>query len=278
MRFLYSILLSALAVSAQLAFQASEKLSQACPEVWNIISVELTTVFLSNNTCNADARAAIRAAFHDCFPDGSCNGSIFLAGELSRFENEGIAPIVWMLGSLADRHQVGVADMIQFAAGMSSTSRVNMNIYNTKALIQPTYCLLALAIVTCAQGPRIPILVGRTDSCTAAPLNQVPGPNITGDDALQKFQAHGFTAEDLAALIGVHTISQQTSTFPTKFGVAQDTTPDVWDNLYYNETLAGTAPFSFPSDTNLSNQTQVGPFFTTFGKSKTEWDSSFSNA
>jgi hypothetical protein len=119
MRFLYSIFLSALAVLAQLSFQASAKISQACPQVWNTISAELTRVFLSNNTCNADARAAIRAAFHDCFPDGNCNGSIFLAGELSRLENEGIAPTVWMLGSLAKRHQVGVADMLQFAAGKS---------------------------------------------------------------------------------------------------------------------------------------------------------------
>jgi hypothetical protein len=120
--------------------------------------------------------------------------------------------------------------------------------------------------------------VGRTDSCTPAPFDQIPGPNITGDDALQRFQAHGFTAEDLGALIGAHSVSQQTATFPTEVGVPQDTTPNVWDTLYYSETLAGTAPFSFPSDTNLSNQTLVGPFFTNFSRNKTGWDSSFSNA
>jgi manganese peroxidase len=117
MHFLYIIFLSALEVSAQLSFKPPTKRSQACPPVWSTISAELRLAFQSNNTCNADARAAIRAAFHDCFPDGSCNGSIFLAGELSRVENQNIGPTVWMLGTLAVKHQVGVADMLQFAAG-----------------------------------------------------------------------------------------------------------------------------------------------------------------
>jgi manganese peroxidase len=120
--------------------------------------------------------------------------------------------------------------------------------------------------------------VGRSDSCTPAPANKIPDPNISGDDALLDFQAHGFTAEDLAALIGAHTVSNQTVAFPSEAGVPQDSTADLWDNLYYNETLAHNAPFSFPSDINLINQTLVGPFFANFGKNRTGWDSSFSNA
>ena len=130
MRVLYPIFLWVLAVSARHAYQYPEKRAEDCPSVWNTISAELTTVFRSDNTCNADARASIRAAFHDCFPDGDCNGSIFLGGELSRFENFNLAPTIWMLGSLAKKHKVGVGDMIQFAAGKSSLSHNTMHLQN----------------------------------------------------------------------------------------------------------------------------------------------------
>lgn len=120
MRLRFLNLLAAFVAITLLSLRASAVTTQPCPQIWNTISAELTTVFLSKSTCNADARAAIRAAFHDCFPDGNCNGSIFLAGELSRLENEGIGPTVWMLGSLAKRHGVNVADIIQFAAGTSA--------------------------------------------------------------------------------------------------------------------------------------------------------------
>jgi hypothetical protein len=128
MHFLHVLLFAALAASTQLAVQYSARSTQTCPGVWTTISSELTTAFLSNNTCNADARAAIRAAFHDCFPDGGCDGSIFLAGELSRAENWSIGPTIWMLGTLAKKHDVGVADMIQFAAGKSAQNRMAIDI------------------------------------------------------------------------------------------------------------------------------------------------------
>ena len=37
-----------------------------CPAVWSSISSTLTQKFLSGGQCNPDARAAIRAIFHDC--------------------------------------------------------------------------------------------------------------------------------------------------------------------------------------------------------------------
>lgn len=37
-----------------------------CPAVWAQISRDLTAKFLSGGQCNPDARAAIRAVFHDC--------------------------------------------------------------------------------------------------------------------------------------------------------------------------------------------------------------------
>jgi hypothetical protein len=40
--------------------------NSGCPSVWSSISSELTQNFLSGGQCNANARAAIRAVFHDC--------------------------------------------------------------------------------------------------------------------------------------------------------------------------------------------------------------------
>jgi hypothetical protein len=44
-----------------------------CPAVWSQISKDLTQKFLTNGQCNPDARAAIRAVFHDCGGQLSCS-------------------------------------------------------------------------------------------------------------------------------------------------------------------------------------------------------------
>lgn len=89
-----------------------------CPEVWGSIAEELKWRFLANGECTDAARAAIRAAFHDCFPGQGCDGSLFLAQEFTRErENGGLAPISEDLGKLAQAKGVSVADMFQFAGG-----------------------------------------------------------------------------------------------------------------------------------------------------------------
>lgn len=90
----------------------------ACPAVWTNISSVLTADFVNSGQCSDDARGAVRAAFHDCF-NGACDGSIFLAGEYSNSENKGISDICQKIGSWAKQYGVGVADLIQFAAGAS---------------------------------------------------------------------------------------------------------------------------------------------------------------
>ena len=75
--------------------------TSGCPAVWNKVSAELTTMFLTGGQCNDDARAAIRLNFHECGSwetklgaTGGCDGSIILAeGELGRPENKGLATI-----------------------------------------------------------------------------------------------------------------------------------------------------------------------------------------
>jgi hypothetical protein len=76
--------------------------------------------------------------------------------------------------------------------------------------------------------PQIQTYIGRTDATAAAPPNQLPAANVSAADALSHFQAAGFSAQDLAALIGAHTASRQFNTDVSQAGAAQDITPGVW--------------------------------------------------
>jgi hypothetical protein len=86
-----------------------------CPAVWTSVAKELSSLFISAGGCNDDARAAIRAVFHDCFPQGGCDGSLMLEEELSRQQNTPLAATVRKLKSIADQYNVGHGDMIAFA-------------------------------------------------------------------------------------------------------------------------------------------------------------------
>jgi hypothetical protein len=86
-----------------------------CPPVWGQISKDLSRMFISGGQCNDDARASIRASFHDCFPEGGCDGSLALPEELSRRENAIMTPTVTKLANLAQKRGVSTADMIAFA-------------------------------------------------------------------------------------------------------------------------------------------------------------------
>jgi len=224
----------------------------ACPAVWQTISKELSLMFVANDQCTDAARAAIRAVFHDCFPDGGCDGSLATAEELARTDNVPMAPTVLALKALAETNQVGVADMLMFAGSH--------------------------AVVSCPGGPTTKTMVGRKDSTTPAPDGQLPAANVDGTDALNHFMAKGFSATDLGALIGAHSTGKEFTTDPTKAGTALDSTPGIWDILYYVQTLAKKAPFTLQSDINLSNQAQVGPVMKQFSTNKPAWDGAFATA
>lgn len=163
----------------------------SCPDVWKSVSSTLTDMFFDGSQCTDDARAAIREAFHDCGTwnkaqgsTGGCDGSLILANEAyDRPENNGLQDISTKLLKLAKTYNVGVADMIQFAG--------------------------AHAIVTCPGGPRISTYVGRVDSSKPAPDGLLPDVHGSGDSLFALFQDKGFSAVDLAALLGAHSTSKQ---------------------------------------------------------------------
>jgi hypothetical protein len=136
----------------------------------------------------------------------------------------------------------------------------------------------AHAVATCPGGPVVQTLIGRKDATAACPDGQLPPANAGGDALLRRFAGAGFSAKDLAALIGAHTVSRQFVTAPVNIGAAQDTTPGTWDITYFVETIRNTAPFRFVSDFNLAQQNEVGPWMTRFSTDKAAWDAAFVDA
>jgi hypothetical protein len=136
------------------------KPSETCPAVWSQISTQLTAQFLADGQCTDAARAAIRSSFHDCF-NGACDGSLILADECSNTENRGLERLCGNLKTVQANTQVGMADLIQFAA--------------------------AHAVKTCPGGPTIPVKVGRKDSSTANALGVLPSGFAKGGDLVQLF-------------------------------------------------------------------------------------------
>lgn len=113
-----------------------------------------------------------------------------------------------------------------------------------------------VATVVCPLGPRVRSFVGRADSAVVNKVELLPSPFSDAVDLIRLFRGKTISPHSLVALIGAHTTSQQRLTNATRAGDPQDSTPGVWDVLYYDETY-GTieAPdrvFKFPSDVALA--------------------------
>ncbi|KAL1902398.1 hypothetical protein Sste5346_001378 [Sporothrix stenoceras] len=218
--------------------------------------------------CSKLARSAIRLGFHDAaawdtgagYGGGGADGSIVLSPiELARPVNIGLQAIANQTMVWYERyHQYGasMADLIQLAA--------------------------MTAVVACPGGPRMRFYVGRVDNTNAAPDNMLPDPASGADTIAALFAAKTFSAGGLAALIGAHTVSQQFTTAPAQAGEGQDPTPGVWDNAYYNTTLAATAPagvYRFPSDVALAQSPGAASSFQFFGTpaGRSVWQTAFAS-
>lgn len=235
-----------------------------CPSVWYNVSSDLTKRFLdSDGDCNDDARAAIRAAFHDAGTyslklaaagrKGGADGSLILAKEYNRTENLGLFDISTKLLAIARQFNVGVADIIQFAA--------------------------AHAIATCPGGPLVQTFVGRNDSSQPAPVGLLPLSDDKPDKLVALFKDKGFNEVDLAALIGAHTVSKQFYVDPSKAGAPQDNSPGEWDVEFYAEQITPSpGTFRFQSMIDLNLDPVVGPNFQIFVVHPELWNTEFTDA
>lgn len=189
--------------------------------VWDFVQQELVESFRNRNgTCNGLARASVRLGFHDAGAwsrnsgAGGADGSLLLSSdEIDRPENDGLQEIRTKALQLLDkysRYGVAAADLVQFMHNV--------------------------ATVTCPLGPRLLTLIGRRDRREANPMGLIPSNNAT--DAIfliELFQNKTFTARDLAALLGAHTVAQQLYVDPSKAGQTLDSTPGIWDMNFYRE-------------------------------------------
>jgi manganese peroxidase len=245
---------------------------QNCPAVWSTISKDLTGSFVSSGQCSDLARAAIRYAFHDAgtfsqkLPtvppaSGGADGSLLLSGgEIGRRENAGLRDYHSFITGKYNQYKsqgVGAADLIQFAGNH--------------------------AIVSCPGGPTVQTLIGRTDTSNAAPEGLLPpafGPGSDHNSLFQVFMDKGFSAVDLAALIGAHSTSRAFATPQVPVGASQDSMPGIWDIKYYSETYNPPPGVRrFDSDINLSNpNTTVGKQFQSFVNNKGKWNGNFASA
>jgi len=121
-----SLLAAADAIS--LPWVAPRSGGNKCPSVWKNVKSELQGKFVDGSQCNALARAAIRAVFHDCGSwdssqgfSGGCDGSLVVGVtpdvELNRPENNGLQGIATYYKDAASRFGVSVADIIVFGGG-----------------------------------------------------------------------------------------------------------------------------------------------------------------
>ncbi|KAF9873465.1 hypothetical protein CkaCkLH20_08924 [Colletotrichum karsti] len=230
--------------------------------VWKHVGDEMATMFRDGSGCTPPARAAVRLGFHDASgwskatgPLGGADGSIVLAPEeIKRALNDGLQDAVTQTQTWFNKYKqfgVGMADLIQFAANTGT--------------------------VMCPMGPRITTLIGRKDSSKACPDGLLPDVNDPVDKLIGLFANKTISAPGLAALVGAHTASTQKTVDRARAGAPQDTTPGVWDTLFYSQTLAG-APsqvFTFNSDKVLSKDSRSGPAFQAFANNQPVWNGAF---
>jgi hypothetical protein len=129
-----------------------------------------------------------------------------------------------------------------------------------------------VATVVCPLGPRIRSFVGRKDNAQLPPDGLLPNVNASADSLLQLFEDKTIKPHGLVALVGAHTTSQQRFFEPQKAFDPQDSTPGVWDVLFYNQTLNKVTPprvVKFPSDVKFSTHPQCADEWDAFTDPKT---------
>lgn len=232
---------------------------------WCHIMDDIRGSFSDGDGCSASARGAIRLGFHDAaawqssLSSGGADGSVVLnSEELARPENRGLQDIAAQTQAWFDKYKqynITMADLIQMNA--------------------------IAATAACPGGPRIKAYVGRVDNNALPPAGLIPSPFADAQTNIALFEAKTFTAGDLVALIGAHTVSQQQFVDPAQAGKSQDTTDGTWDNNYYGETASPDTPdgvFKFQSDISLANDSETSGTWQTFAKDQGAWEAAYAPA
>ncbi|KAJ7615863.1 manganese-dependent peroxidase [Roridomyces roridus] len=196
----------------------------ACCALFPVLE-DIQTNMFAGDTCSDAAHTALRVAFHDAigfsnsdpsFGTGA-DGSIFIFGEteLGFGANLGIADAFNLEVPFINKHNISVADFIQFAAAVSLTK--------CPGILQPSF------------------MFGRIDATFNAPDGTVPEPFQAVDAILARMSDAGLSAAETVALLASHSIAGADDVDPTKDGLPFDSTPSVFDTQFFVETqLRGT--------------------------------------
>ncbi|KAK3045304.1 hypothetical protein LTS18_014073 [Coniosporium uncinatum] len=135
-----------------------------------------------------------------------------------------------------------------------------------------------VATVVCPLGPRVRSFVGRKDSTTPAVDGLLPDVHADADSLIQLFKDKTIHEHGLTALIGAHTTSQQLFVDPSRARDPQDSTPGVWDVLFYNQTVSDNVPqrvFKLPSDVALAAHPNIAPEWKKFITDPEDWNEDY---
>lgn len=218
----------------------------------------------ASSRCNGFAGAAVRLGFHNAGTWSKltgfrgADGSLILANETTRGENNGLQDIVGVMQVWYNSYKqygVGMADLIQMGA--------------------------TVATVVCPLGLRIRSFVGRKDSSTPNADGLLPNVFSDADTLVKLVEDKTIRAHSLAALVGAHTTSQQRFVDPSRAFDPQDSTPRVWDVKFYSQATGKTAVpkrvFKFPSDLAMAAHPKVVDEWREFAGSEgqSHWNEDF---
>ncbi|KAH9858678.1 manganese peroxidase-like protein [Lenzites betulinus] len=191
---------------------------------------DLQQNLFDNGECGEDVHESLRLTFHDAigispaiaatgvFGGGGADGSIaiFESIETNFHANLGVDEIVDEQRPIVARHNISVADFIQFAG--------------------------AIGVSNCPGAPQLDVFLGRVDATMPAPDKTVPEPFDTVDSILARFaDAGNFTPPEVVALLVSHTIAAADLVDPSIPGTPFDSTPEEFDTQFFIETqLRGT--------------------------------------
>ncbi|KAH9961364.1 heme peroxidase [Russula dissimulans] len=173
--------------------------------------------------CGEEAHSALRIAFHDAIgfstsdksAGGGADGSIYTYADVETNypANAGIDDIVQSQRPFIEKYSANISagDFIQFAA--------------------------AVGVSNCPGAPRLEFKLGRREALCAAREDTVPEPFHSVRDILARFADAGFDAAAVVALLASHSIAAADQVDPSVPGSPFDSTPDVFDNQFYIETL-----------------------------------------
>ncbi|KAL9337051.1 hypothetical protein Peur_071539 [Populus x canadensis] len=180
--------------SAQLS---SNFYGTSCPSVLSVIKSAVTSAVSNEARMGA---SLLRLHFHDCFVNG-CDASVLLdGGEKTAPANTNSLRGFEVIDNIKTQLESSCPGVVSCADILSVAARDS---------------------VVALGGPSWQVQLGRRDSATAGSVsdvnNNVPSPGLSVSGLISAFSNKGFTAKEMVALSGSHTIGQaRCTTFLTR--------------------------------------------------------------